>query len=84
MDEIRKQIQEIDQILIEKIAKRMELSQELGSLKKDRDLAIVDEEREKELFTFWRKTAEEKTLRPEFIEKLWIIILEESIHTQES
>ncbi len=84
MDEIRQQIQELDKDLIELIARRMQLSQQLGKFKKETNTPIIDKEREKELLEFWKSFAEEKGLSPEFIKQIWEPILKESIRIQEA
>jgi len=82
MDEIRKQIKEIDKKQIKLIAERMQLSKKLGQIKKENGLPVKDDKREKELYEFWRGTAKENGVSPELVEKIWELILEESILTQ--
>lgn len=82
MDKIRSQIQKIDKKMIMLIAERMKLSRELGEMKKELGLPVRDSEREKILFEIWEEIAKKENLNPELIDRLWSIILEESIRIQ--
>ncbi len=82
MDKIRSQIQQIDEKMIKLIAERMKLSRELGEMKKELGLPVRDSEREKILFEIWEEIAKKENVNPELIDRLWSIILEESIRIQ--
>lgn len=82
MDKIRKQIQTVDAKMIALIAKRMSLSKKLGEIKKEKKLPIRNKEREKLLFEEWQEIAVIYNVSPTLVQKLWRLILTESIKKQ--
>lgn len=79
---VREKILTMDRAMISLLAQRMELVRELGNLKKNAGLPVVDTDREKILFAEWEKVAALYELSPSYIHALWKIILEESIREQ--
>lgn len=84
MDNIRKEILEIDAKMIELTAKRMKLSKKLGDLKKRSGAPVRDKKREASLLKQWQEIALIHDVSPELIKKLWTLILSESIEIQKS
>lgn len=82
MDKTRKQIQSIDAKMIALIAQRISLSEKLGGLKKRKKIPVRDKKREEELFQQWREIAVIHNAPPALINKLWKLILNESIKVQ--
>ena len=66
------------------MGERMQLAHKLGKIKKETGLPIKNVQIEKKLFSHWRSVAKKNKLSPEFIEKLWTLILKESINTQKN
>lgn len=75
-------MQEIDKKLIDLLGDRMNLSNDLGNFKKEKKLKVVDKNREFLLFKFWQEKGEKKCLSQKFIERIWKLILKESIRIQ--
>ncbi len=82
MDKVRKQIRDIDAKMIAMIGKRMELSEKLGKIKKEKNLPVRNLKREKSLFLEWQEIALICDVSPTLVKKLWKIILSESINKQ--
>ena len=76
--ELRKEIDLIDDKIFHYLAKRMSVVKEVAKFKKTTDMAILDEAREKEILTKLTKKAIETGLDKEFIEKLYILIMDQS------
>ncbi|MFA4855488.1 MAG: chorismate mutase [archaeon] len=82
LEEFRKKIDALDETLLETLAKRMQVSSEIGAFKKKNGIAFKDPEREKQLIASRRKLAEKLGLSPVFAEKLFRAILGESLKIQ--
>lgn len=83
MEEIRKKIDRLDEQIISLLGKRMSLAKEIGRQKKESDIGITDEEREKEVMARLRSLAEENGLSGKFVEKLYGVVFKESRKLQE-
>ena len=70
IDLIRKEIEQIDGIIIESLAKRQALSKQIGQIKLQHGLAIIDPEREAVLFKLHEKLADRYHLPATFIKYL--------------
>jgi chorismate mutase len=81
--QIRSEIEEIDQQIIMLIAKRISLLPKIIDYKKQQHLNIFQPEREKQLFQKYWCLARERHLNPEFVRKLFELIIEESRNQQE-
>lgn len=71
----REQIDKIDKEIIDLLEERMEVSKEIGRIKEENDLEVVDPKREKEII---RSRQRWTRLDNRFIEKLYELIFEES------
>lgn len=78
MDELRKGIDQVDSRIISLLAERFEIAAEIGKIKKNLDIDIVDSSREKALLDRLKQSAENSGLRAEFVNSLWDVILKES------
>lgn len=79
---LRTQIDQIDQKLIEVLAKRMVLSTKIGEIKKEKNVAILQEERWSQILNNMIEDGVQKGLSKEFIEDFFKIIHQESINCQ--
>jgi len=73
MEELRKQIDQIDQEMLELFVKRMNLSKEIVQKKKSLGLKIYDLDREKQILTNMTKKIDDEViagLYPQFITNL--------------
>jgi chorismate mutase len=83
LDELRKEIDATDAVLLTTIAKRMTLVREVGKVKKISGIAPLDENRWNKLLTGKLLQAKSLQLSEEFIEKLYTLIHEYSISLQQ-
>lgn len=75
-------ISDLDFNLIELLAQRMKISEKIGTLKKENNIAIFQPERWKIITEYALQKADETGMSSEFIEKVFKAIHEESIEVQ--
>lgn len=75
-------ISDLDFNLIELLSQRMKISEKIGVLKKDNNIAIFQPERWKVITEYAIQKADETGMSQEFIEKVFKAIHEESIEVQ--
>ncbi|RQP12904.1 MAG: 3-deoxy-7-phosphoheptulonate synthase [Chryseobacterium sp.] len=78
----RTQISDLDFQLIELLSQRMKLSEKIGSLKKENNIAVFQPDRWKTIAEYSTMKAEESGMSREFIEKVFRAIHEESVEIQ--
>ena len=71
IDEIRKEIDLLDDALVQVIAKRMELVHEIGKLKKEMNLEPLDEERWQNVVERIKEIAKKYNLSEELVKKIF-------------
>ena len=79
---LRRQIDELDDQLLELIAKRMRVSKEIGTFKKEHDMTIVQTDRYDEILKKRISQATEMGMNPEFMRVILEAIHEESVRVQ--
>ncbi|SHF79051.1 bifunctional 3-deoxy-7-phosphoheptulonate synthase/chorismate mutase type II [Dysgonomonas macrotermitis] len=79
---LRRQIDELDDQLLELIAKRMRISQEIGTFKKEHGMTIVQTDRYDEILSKRIAQATEMKMNPEFMRVILEAIHEESVRVQ--
>jgi len=77
-------ISDIDFQLIELLSQRMKLSEKIGSVKKENNLAVFQPDRWKVITDYAAQKAQETGMSQDFIEKLFKAIHEESVEVQNS
>lgn len=82
LDQLRQQINEVDEGIIKRLAERQTLVQAIGQLKADQGVEIVDLKREQELSEFHRQLGITYSLSPEFVANLFRMIILESRKVQ--
>ncbi|CAM2973560.1 2-methylcitrate synthase [Legionella steigerwaltii] len=82
LEELRTQIEQTDACIIEILAKRQELSKQIGALKSKEGKKILDRSREKQLFEYYDHLSKQYHLQEEFINRLFKIILSNSRKVQ--
>lgn len=82
LEELRKQLSEIDKKLLDLFEKRMQLSKEIGDLKAKNSILVEDLGTEDQKLTILKSLAQTKNIHPDFIEKLWKLIFKESKRVQ--
>lgn len=75
---LRKLIDEIDNQLLDLLKSRMDIVVEIGNVKKDNNIEVIDEKREQEVFDRLVSKAREKGIKPEVVKKVWKSLLEVS------
>ena len=73
--ELREMIADIDQQIIELIATRMEIADELAKAKKKSSQSYWDEEKEREVISRYMELCEEVSLTPEEAKQIAEVIL---------
>lgn len=68
---LRNLIDSIDSQLLELISSRADLVKEIGKLKKQNNLSVIDKKRETEIFEKISRKAQEKGLDEKAIKKIW-------------
>lgn len=64
IDLLRKEIEKIDQEMLELFLKRMDVSYQIGQYKKEHNLPILDEQREKKLLDQQKELLNNESLWP--------------------
>lgn len=79
---LRKQIDELDNDLLELFAKRMRISQEIGKYKKEHNMTILQSQRYEEILEDRIQQAVKMGMSDEFMKTVLIAIHEESVRQQ--
>ncbi len=82
MQDLRQQIDRLDQKIVKLLAERMELVKQIAELKKQNKLPVQDEKREQELRDNLKILAARHGLDPEFINHLYSHVFIESRRIQ--
>lgn len=83
ISKLRTQIDEFDEKLLEILGKRMKVADQIGLLKKEKNVAILQNNRWNEILGKMILDGEEKGLSEEFVLKIFKAIHQESINHQE-
>jgi chorismate mutase-like protein len=78
INELRKEIDEINQRLLSLIAQRQDVSVQIGAIKAAHGLALYSEDREAELLEVFREDAVRMDIDPNYVEELMRVVLEHS------
>jgi len=78
LDDLRKQIDDIDSAIVELLAQRMEVCREVADLKSQTQTAIIQPQRVREVLTTRRQWAIDNDVDPDFVEQLFRILLSET------
>jgi len=82
LDDLRSKIDEIDEDLINNLARRFEVIDKIGAYKKDNNMTILQIERWFEILSSRKKSGSSKGLRDEFIDEVLKSIHKESVYQQ--
>jgi chorismate mutase len=80
--ELRSKIDKIDDLVIQKVAERMNIAEQIGQYKKDNNITILQVNRWEEILKKTTDYGKALKLSPEFTEKLLELIHSESIRRQ--
>ncbi len=79
---LRKQIDEIDELLLTTLAKRMRISKEIGIYKKEHNMPVLQSGRYSDILENRAKQGQAMNLSPEFVTEIVKAIHEESVKVQ--
>lgn len=82
LDNYRKEIDEIDQQIIELIAKRLEVVEKVGKYKKANKLPPLDQKRWQQVVESKKALAKELNINEELIEKIYNLIHKEALNIE--
>ena len=82
LTELRRQIDGVDEQLLELLAKRMRISREIGVYKKEHNMPVLQSPRYNEILENRTKSGVALELSPDFVEKIMTYIHEESVRQQ--
>ncbi|MDR3269485.1 MAG: bifunctional 3-deoxy-7-phosphoheptulonate synthase/chorismate mutase type II [Tannerella sp.] len=82
LSELRRQIDGIDESLLEQLAKRMRISREIGIYKKEHNMPILQTPRYGEIMENRAKAGEAMDLNTDFVKKIMTEVHEESVRQQ--
>lgn len=82
LSELRKQIDECDNYLMQELAKRMRIAREIGTYKKEHDITVLQAGRYNEILDQKAVQAQQLGMDQEFIKKVFEAIHEESVRQQ--
>jgi chorismate mutase len=80
---LRRQIDELDNSLLELLARRMRVSEEIGTYKKEHNMSILQEQRYDEILRNRIGQAEQMGMDGEFMKTVLVAIHEESVRHQQ-
>ena len=83
LNDIRVQIDEVDNKLLELLAKRLELVRKVGQYKKEHNLPIKDPAREEQILESLYEKGIQFKLPKEFIKKIWRSLFEQAYKEEE-
>ena len=79
LESLREKIDISDQIILDSLGKRMKVSQSIGKLKKDNNVAVLQNKRWNEILASMQSEGGERGLSEEFISRIFKAIHQESI-----
>ncbi|MDQ3158601.1 MAG: chorismate mutase [bacterium] len=79
LEELRIELDKIDDEILELLVKRFELTQQVGEFKANNKMPVVAPDREKEIFDRLRSKTASAGLEPEMTQKIWRAIIDEVV-----
>jgi chorismate mutase len=83
LSNLREQIDVIDQGILDTLGKRMNIAESIGQLKKDNNVAVLQNKRWNEILNTMKQEGNQRGLSEEFITRIFKAIHQESINHQE-
>ena len=83
IEKLRKEIDSIDNSIIELLSKRKSIVKKIAGIKKQENKPVIDKEREQEIIHRLKKLSKENGLDENFIESIYEIIINNSRNEQE-
>ncbi len=82
LDEVRKHIDRIDNVLINTLSERMSMMPIIARFKQGQGIPIIDEKRERQIMAKLLKFADEQGLNRGFVEEVFLSIFNEAKRIQ--
>ncbi len=82
LDELRKEIDEIDWRLLDILKKRLNTAQKIAAVKKEMNIPIVDKRREMEVIKSRQEKGVQMGIDKTFIRNIWKLLMTESKKSQ--
>ena len=82
LNSMRMMINQLDDMIIQTVAQRMRISQNIGALKKATNMNIKDPKREKELQNFHKELAQKYGITYPTLQKIFELVMKESKRLQ--
>lgn len=82
LNQLREEIDKIDNSIIKKLSKRKVLSMKIGEIKSNASQKIFDSQREKKLMQSYESLCDQYQLNPDFVKKLFKLIITNSRELQ--
>lgn len=82
LDELRKEIDEIDQEILKILVRRVDIVKQIGELKNEQNMPIVDEERKEKVLQSITERAKLFHLSEDFVKKLFQEIHDHAVELQ--
>lgn len=82
INKFRKEIDNIDNNIIELLSKRKNIVKKISGIKKQKNRPIIDEDREREIIHRLKKMSKEKGLDEDFIGSVYEIVINNSRNEQ--
>ena len=83
LETYREQIDEADQALLDALGKRMKIAASIGKIKKDNNVAVLQNKRWSEILQAMKSEGQQRGLSEDFISRVFKSIHQESINHQE-
>jgi len=83
IEELRKKIDKIDDKIINLLSERLKYAIDISKYKKQNNIKIKQENREKQIFDRIEKLAEQKNISVFFVKKLYRQIIDETVKAEE-
>jgi chorismate mutase len=83
METLREQIDVCDQGILDALGKRMKIAESIGQLKKDNNVAVLQNKRWNEILDTMKAEGNQRSLSEDFITRVFKAIHQESINHQE-
>ena len=83
LETYREQIDEADQALLDALGKRMKIAASIGKIKKDNNVAVLQNKRWSEILQTMKFEGQQRGLSEDFISRVFKSIHQESINHQE-
>lgn len=84
LETLRQELDRIDKDLLDLVAKRFTVTQQVGEYKKAHNLPVRDLAREQSMFERIRSEAKQHQLDPDFCESLYTLIINEVVKNHEA